>query len=85
MKAIARYTVRTWGREQALRYNDDLLTYIGWLAESPMVGRACNSIRQHYYRIEHGSHVIFYRQNADDILVSRILHRKMLPVRHTLE
>jgi hypothetical protein len=34
--------------------------------------------------MEHGRHVIFYRQVAGGILVSRILHRRMLPERQNV-
>jgi plasmid stabilization system protein ParE len=35
--------------------------------------------------LEHGKHVIFYRQQDNDgILVSRILHQRMLPKRHDI-
>jgi len=35
--------------------------------------------------MEMEQHVVFYRQEADGILVSRILHRRMLPERHAME
>jgi plasmid stabilization system protein ParE len=35
--------------------------------------------------LEHGMHVVFYRQERGGILVSRILHQRMLPDRHSTE
>lgn len=35
-------------------------------------------------RMEQGRHVIFYRQQKKGIVVSRILHQRMLPERHDL-
>ncbi len=35
--------------------------------------------------MEQGSHVIFYRQRSGGILISRVLHRSMLPERHTMD
>jgi plasmid stabilization system protein ParE len=35
--------------------------------------------------MEHGRHVVFYRQDGSGILISRILHQRMLPERHPLE
>jgi plasmid stabilization system protein ParE len=32
--------------------------------------------------MEHGKHVVFYRQERGGILISRILHQRMLPERH---
>jgi len=36
-------------------------------------------------RLEHGKHAVFYRQERDGILVSRILHQRMLPDLHSTE
>jgi plasmid stabilization system protein ParE len=36
-------------------------------------------------RLEHGKHVVFYRQERGGILVSRILHQGMLPELHSTE
>jgi len=36
-------------------------------------------------RLEHGKHVVFYRQVRGGIVVSRILHQRMLPDRHAIE
>ena len=35
--------------------------------------------------MERGEHVVFYREEAGDILVSRILHQRMLPDRHAID
>jgi plasmid stabilization system protein ParE len=34
--------------------------------------------------MEHDRHVIFYRRSGKGILISRILHQRMLPDRHTI-
>jgi plasmid stabilization system protein ParE len=35
--------------------------------------------------MERGRHVVFYREEAGGILVSRILHPSMLPERHAID
>jgi toxin ParE1/3/4 len=55
------------------------------LADNPDLGRACDDIRPGLRRMEHGRHVVFYRQNADGVLISRILHQRMLPERHAID
>jgi plasmid stabilization system protein ParE len=35
--------------------------------------------------LEHGKHVVFYRQERGGILVSRSLHQRMLPELHSIE
>jgi toxin ParE1/3/4 len=82
--AIGRYTIRTWGMDQAVRYIDDLEACCRMLAANPTLGRVCDDIRAGLRRIERGRHVVFYRQAVGGILVSRILHRRMLPEKHAI-
>ncbi len=81
---IARYTLRSWGEGQTLRYIDDLETCCRQLADCPDLGRACDDIRPGLRRKECGRHVVFYRRETGGILVSRFLHERMLPNRHTI-
>lgn len=80
---IADYTLRTWGEDQTVRYIDDLEECCQMLAGNPELGRACDDVRPGLRRMEHGRHVVFYRQVAGGILISRILHQRMLPKIHT--
>jgi len=82
LKAIAEYTIRTWGLEQAERYLLSIRDCCHLLAERPALGRACDSISQGLRRIEHAEHIIFYRVLADGVIVSRVLHRSMVPEFH---
>ena len=81
---IARQTLRTWGADQALRYIDDLEACCRMLASNLGLGRACDYVRPGLRRMERGRHVVFYRENAGGILISRILHRRMLPESHEI-
>lgn len=81
---IAEYTLRTWGKEQALRYVDELEACCRQLSDNPALGRACDDIRHGLRRMEHGRHVVFYRRVGNGIVVSRILHQRMLPGRHNI-
>ena len=81
---IGRYTLETWGEAQTDRYLDELQACCQWLADNPALGRAAGEIRPGLRRHEHGKHVIFYREHAKGILISRILHQRMLPERHDL-
>jgi toxin ParE1/3/4 len=81
---IGRYTLRKWGKAQTSRYLSELEASCQTLAENPALGRACDDIRPGLRRLEHGKHVIFYRQEPAGILVSRILHQSMLPGRHDI-
>jgi toxin ParE1/3/4 len=82
---IGEYTLREWGKEQAVRYLGELEVCCQALAGNPALGRLCDDVRPGLHRHEHGKHVIFYRQERGGILVSRILHQRMLPERQALD
>lgn len=82
---IADYTLRQWGKAQAARYLGDLEVCCQTLADNPALGRPCEDLRPGLRRYEHGKHVLFYRHERGGILVSRILHQRMLPERHALD
>jgi toxin ParE1/3/4 len=77
--AIGEYTLRTWGKTQAFLYLRDIEEFCRKLSVNPELGRSCDHIRPGLRRMEHGKHVVFYRISAGGILISRILHQRMLP------
>jgi len=82
---IGEYTLRKWGKAQAIRYIDELEVCCQTLADNPASGRLCDDVRPGLHRHEHGRHVVFYRQERGGILISRILHQRMLPERHAID
>jgi toxin ParE1/3/4 len=78
---ILLYTIDTWGEEQAERYRTLLLHGLDLIAQKPGVGRPCDRLASGLRRFEQGKHVIFYKPDGNGILVSRILHQRMLPGR----
>ena len=85
MLSIGADTLRTWGESQAVRYIGDLEACCHLLADNPALGRACDDVRPGLRRMEIGRHVVFYREYTRGILVSRILHQRMLPERHVID
>lgn len=83
--SIGAYTLRTWGEDQAVRYIGDLEACCQMLADNPALGRSCDDVRPGLRRLERGRHVVFYREDAGGILVSRILHQRMLPEGHVID
>jgi toxin ParE1/3/4 len=77
--SIGNYTFRTWGQAQTALYLRELEGFCQTLADNPALGRACDDIRPGLRRMEHGKHVVFYRQELTGIFISRILHQNMLP------
>jgi toxin ParE1/3/4 len=85
LRGISEYTLRTWGPAQADRYLAALEDCFSRLAFRPLLGRACDHVRTGLRRMEEGQHVIFYRPYSGGILVSRVLHRSMLPEAHPMQ
>ena len=82
---IGAYTLHAWGEDQTVRYIDGLETCCQQLADNPELGRPCDHIRPGLRRMEHARHVVFYRIEAGGIVVSRILHRRLLPERQSID
>ena len=82
--SIGAYTLRTWGEDQTVRYLEDLEASCQMVADNPALGRVCDAVHPGLLRMESGQHVVFYRQAAGGILISRILHQRMLPERHAI-
>ena len=82
---IATYTLNTWGQDQTVSYIDGLESCCRQLANKPQLGRVCDQVRPGLRRLEYGSHVVFYRLEANGIVISRILHQRMLPERQDLD
>jgi toxin ParE1/3/4 len=83
--SIGNFTLRTWGKAQTIRYLTEFEVCCQKLADNPALGRNCDYIRSGLRRMEHGSRVVFYRQQRDGILISRILHQRMLPEKHPID
>jgi toxin ParE1/3/4 len=85
--SIGDYTLRTWSKAQAARYLSELEVCCQTLADNPALGRLCEDVRPGLRCLEHGKHVVFYRQEQErgGVLVSRILHQRMLPDRHAID
>ena len=83
--SIGEYTLRKWGETQTARYLRELEECCQMLARNPALGRRCEHIRPGLRRFEHGKHVLFYRQELRGILISRILHQRMLPEKHGMD
>ena len=83
--SIGNFTLRTWGKAQTMRYLTELEGCCQTLFDNPALGRICDYIRPGLRRVEHGSHVVFYRQQRDGVLISRILRQRMLPKKHPID
>jgi toxin ParE1/3/4 len=83
LREIWDYTCERWDADQAERYLRELQSAIERAAGNPRIGRACDEIRPGYYKLAAGSHTLFYRVIADEVIdVVRVLHQRMDVDRH---
>ena len=78
LRAILIHTKRTWGALQAARYMAGVRSFCTLIASSPGIGRKVEGKLPGLRKIEHQSHVIYYKQTQAGILVLRLLHEAML-------
>ena len=78
LKSIAKFTQDRWGVRQRNTYLREIDQIFHTLAKNPVMGRACDEVREGYRKFPHGSHIIYYQQDDSDVLlVVRILHMTM--------
>jgi toxin ParE1/3/4 len=67
------YSAENWGPDQADRYTDEIRDACLALASGRKTGRAAD-VRDGYWKYITGSHVIYFKDRADQLDVIRILH-----------
>jgi toxin ParE1/3/4 len=77
LEDIWRFSMARWGRDQANRYLAEIDAGLAKVALEPWIRRSCDDVRPGYHRLIIGAHVAFYRMNADQVDVVRILHGAM--------
>ncbi len=82
LEEILDFTLVEWGSIQAVKYLDDIETMLSNLAENPKVGMCRDSIEAGLFSFPISSHVAYYMINKEGIIIMRLLHASMDPVRH---
>ena len=83
LKAIYRYTRRTWDRAQAAHYASQLHQRFRMLADNPHTGIRRDALQPPgLHSFVHGSHVIFYQPQPYGVLIVRVLHGSQDVRRH---
>lgn len=77
LEAIAAFSIDRFGIKQARRYRDELIACYSNLISNPSLGRRAEQLAKGLRRFEHGSHIIFYTREGDDVFVVRVLHYRM--------
>lgn len=73
---IAHYTIHKFGQAQARRYRDGLDACFRMLASNPMLGADAGDLAEGLRRFVYRSHLLFYSQAPDGILIVRVLHER---------
>jgi len=69
-------SIRYFGVSQAAKYKLELDRCFEKLAELPRLGREAPGIGRSVRRHEHGSHIIFYRESNDGVVILALVHGK---------
>ena len=79
---IWEYTVAKWSEAQAEGYIRGIQTTCEGLISGATVSRSAESVRAGYRKTAVGSHVMFFKQSNDGVVIVRILHQRMDIERH---
>ena len=82
LDAIWKYSEENRGEARSETYVRGINAALELVAANPHVARDAGSIRPGLLKYYVGSHVIFFRLNDKNIVVSRILHARMDFPRH---
>ena len=83
LSGIWTFSAKRWNEAQADRYVRLIADGFDGLASGTVKGRRAEDIRPGYFKLAVGSHLIFYRMGAPDVIeVVRILHQRMDIDRH---
>lgn len=77
LEQLYRYTILQFGMTQASDYLTELMRTFELLAEFPSMGKSAEWIRPNLRCHSYQSHMIYYRQRANDIFIVRVLHQRM--------
>ena len=82
LEGIIDYTVQEWGVSQANTYLDGLEKRAQLLAENPDLGTARETLFEGLISFPYESHILYYIKYARGIVILRVLHQHMVPVKH---
>jgi toxin ParE1/3/4 len=81
IRSINSYTIRNWGTRQARAYVAGLRNFCAELARMPAAGTDASWLAPGLRRFPYESHVIYYRQTPDGIVIIALIHKNQDPER----
>jgi toxin ParE1/3/4 len=82
LESIIDYTAQEWGASQANTYLDGLESRAQLLAENADIGMAREILSEGLLSFPYESHILYYKKHVPGIVIVRILHQQMDPVKH---
>jgi toxin ParE1/3/4 len=82
LRGIFRFSVLSFGLEQAQRYAVGLEEALIRLVDRPEMGRRRDDLLQGLRSSHYGRHTIYYEVDDKGIYVVDVLHQSMVPERH---
>jgi toxin ParE1/3/4 len=79
---IRRYTLANWGIQQSQKYLSEMRQTMQLLAESPTLGKPRPDVVSGAFSFPYVSHLIYYLQHREQIIVFGVLHKRMVPTTH---
>ncbi|MEQ1704796.1 MAG: type II toxin-antitoxin system RelE/ParE family toxin [Rickettsiales bacterium] len=74
---IWQFTFERWDATQANTYLEQLDLGFQQLAKNPKLGKPCDDIRAGYRSLHMNRHIAFYRLQARQVIIVRVLHERM--------
>lgn len=76
------YTLAHWGSQQSQKYLSEMRQTLQLLAETPTLGKLRPDVVPGAFSFPYVSHVIYYFQHREQIIVFGVLHKRMVPSSH---
>ena len=73
---IFEYGLDNYGKNAAVKYQNDLTRHFQDIANFPLHHQAVEHIRKGYRRSVHGVHTVYYYQDKTEVVIVRILGRQ---------
>lgn len=77
LRKISAYTKKTWGMEQEKLYREIIRTALRNIAKSPEIGQKREELAEGLRSFPVGSHIAYYIEKINQMMVVRILHPAM--------
>lgn len=79
---IRQFTLEQWGVLQSNKYLSELRNTLRLIAKNPSLGKARPEVGTTVSSFPHASHVIYYIEHEQQMVVFGVLHKRMVPINH---